>query len=53
MDWRSAIPFLGWVELDAETVEACDLEPEWLWKGVVFEWFGAGLVIWAKAYDRP
>ena len=41
-DW---IPFLGVVELDDEIMADCELDPRWVWKGLIFEWFGGGWLL--------
>ena len=51
MNWKDLIPFVGWIDLDDEQVEVCDLDRGWRWRGLVAEWLGAGFILWAKAYE--
>jgi len=35
-------------ELDDELCEILGLSFHWRWKGLFVEWFGRGIVLWAK-----
>lgn len=45
------IPFLGWEALDADAVEACELDPYVRWEGLHLEWLGAGVILCVRPVE--
>lgn len=45
------IPFLGYRVLDAEIIDELGLDRSWRWEGLILEWMGSGIVLWARPVE--